>query len=112
MSLKDDILKMKAGYQELGPMRFSILMIGILAWIGLGVGPIIALDYPSAFGSSCHRKCLIESYWYSPTLISDGRFLAYLLFAWLWSMPAVVVAALIYRLRKRDPLANPINRRN
>lgn len=112
MSLKDDFLKMRAGYEVLGPFRFGLLLLGVLAWIGIGAGAAIALDYPSAFGSSCHHKCLVESFWYSPTLISDGRLLAYVLFAWLWSMPAAVLAAVIYRLRKRDPLANPIERRN
>ena len=109
MSSWTGIPELKASYRALGATRFWLIMAATLTWIGVGAGLAIALDHPAAFGSSCQRKCLIESYWLSPNLLRDGGVLAYALFAWLWSMPTAIVVALILRLRRRDPLAARIH---
>lgn len=95
------IPELKESYRTLGAMRFCLVLLGTLAYIGTGAALSIALDYPQAFGSTCRRKCLIENYWYSPALLTDDNTLAYALFLWLWSLPAVVVGTLIYATLKK-----------
>lgn len=89
--------ELKASYRVLGAARFWLLMLAVLAWIVLGTWLTISLDYPRAFGSTCHRKCMFENYWFSTELIKHGSIRTYALFAWLWLMPAAVVGTFIYR---------------
>lgn len=89
------IPELRESYRKLGAVRFWLIMAGTLAWIGAGAALSISLRYPQAFGSNCHRKCMIESYWYSPELLHHGGPASYALFVWLWSMPALVIGALI-----------------
>jgi hypothetical protein len=95
------IPELKESYRKLGPLRFALTMLGTLLYIGIGAALAITKNYPAAYGSSCRRKCFIENYWYSPELLSQGDFYAYALFAWLWSMPALVVGVLIYAALKK-----------
>jgi hypothetical protein len=96
------IPELKESYRKLGPTRFWLVMLGTLTFISIGAALAITLDYPRAFGSTCHHKCMVENYWYSPALLRRGSVLAYALFAWLWLIPAMIPAAFIYaRIKKR-----------
>jgi hypothetical protein len=87
--------------RTLGAVRFWLLMFAVVGWIALGAWLTISLEYPRAFGSSCHRKCLLENYWFSPALLQHGSIRAYALFVWLWLMPATVLGTFIYRRLNR-----------
>jgi hypothetical protein len=96
------IPELKKSCRQLGAARFGAIMLGTCVWIGIGAWLQMTNDYPAAYGSSCHRKCLIEDYWYSPELIRHGGGLAYALFAWLWLLPVFVIGVAIWaRLRKQ-----------
>jgi len=91
-------------YRKLGPLRFSLVMLGTFGWIGLGTWLSITDNYPRIYGSTCQRKCLIEDYWYSPQLLIHGGWLSYALFAWLWAIPALVVGLIVRaKWRKQHP---------
>ena len=102
------IPELRNAYRAIGGFRFILMIVGTLVWLAIEVWLATALDYPRAFGSSCHRKCAIEHYWYSGALLQRGGLAAYALFAMLWSIPAAVGAALICRAFKRDPLSTKI----
>lgn len=89
------IPELKESYRMLGPVRFSLLMFGTLVYVGIGAWLTIKTNHPRAAGSTCQRKCMIESYWYSPHLLSGGP-IELLTFVWLWLLPATIPAAFIY----------------
>ena len=90
-------------YRQLGPVRFWLIVLGTLTYIGVGAFLAVKLHYPQAYGSTCHSKCFPEDYWFSPMLLRHGSLLEYLLFVWLWLLPALVIGVAIWsRLRKRS----------
>jgi len=94
--------QLKESYRKLGPKRFWAIMLGALTWSLVGVWLERNLDYPHAYGSSCRHKCLIEEYWYSPTLLSHGGVHAYLMFAWLWALVVLPLGFVVWlKLRSR-----------
>ncbi len=73
--------------------------IGLVLWGVIGVGLMAYLEYPSAYGISCRSGgryggggCIAES----GVLLDYGGPLELLLFAWLWSLPVMIVAILVY----------------
>lgn len=103
------IPELREAYRQLGAVRFWLIMLGLLTYIGVGAWLSISLHYPLAYGSTCHSKCMIENYWFSPQLLRHGGLMDYALFAWLWSMPAFVAGVVIWtKLRRRTPSRNPI----
>jgi hypothetical protein len=100
------IPELKASYHKLGPQRFWLIMFGTIAWIAIGVWLRMANKYPEAYGASCHSKCLVEVYWFSPGLLQHGGALALALFVWLWSLP-VSAFVLFGRMRLRAWRARP-----
>lgn len=109
MSMIDDWRQMRDAYR-MNPVGFAIIMLGLLTYIGVFAWLMVITDHPQAAGSTCRRKCMIEAYWFSPHLLGGGV-TDWLLFIWLWSLPATVVGAIvIHRLRRRrDPLATRIH---
>ncbi len=96
------IPELRASYRKLGALRFFAMMLALLVWIGIFAWLSVTLDFPRSAGSTCHGKCTIEDFWYSPYLLRHGGWMGFALFAWLWSMPAFVVGMLIYaKLKKR-----------
>ena len=92
------IPELREYHKKVGPLRFWSLMGCTFTWIGIGAWLAIYLNFPTAYGSTCHRKCLLEEFWFSPALVSEGHrnVTELALFAWLWSMPALVVGAFAY----------------
>jgi len=91
------IPELKESYRKLGAARFWPLMAGTVAWIAVGASLAIALDFPDAYGSQCHgRGCFFSDLLHSPALLHRHSLAEIGLFLWLWSMPALVIAAFVY----------------
>ncbi|QNO29262.1 hypothetical protein EEB18_010180 [Sphingopyxis sp. OPL5] len=102
----------KALYSTLGPIRFSILMGGMIAF-GLAFAGAEAwlsgkLNWPEAFGFQCRgRGCLFTKMGHSGQLLEAGGAYAWGLFALYWAMPAIAICAVIVirlRRRRRNPI--------
>lgn len=91
------IPELKQSYRTLGARNFWALMIGVLGFIGLGVWLSMSVDgWPEKYGSACHgRGCFLDELWVSPGLL-NGSWAEWLLFAWLWSMPGLIVVSFAY----------------
>lgn len=100
------IPELKESYRKLGPRLFWGIVVGLLAWLAIGMWLSLSLDWPDAYGFHCHgRGCWIDDLWHSPSLLAAGHRSAMEigLFIWEWSLPAVIPAALIWRFLKTRP---------
>jgi hypothetical protein len=101
------IPELKESYRKLGAFNFWATMICLFGWTSIGISLQRINNYPDAYGFQCSgRGCLYREIWNSPVLLRDPDAFEIGLFAWLWSMPATVVGALIYaavrKLRSTD----------
>jgi hypothetical protein len=70
-------------------------MAAVTTWLGLGLWLRQAIGWPDAYGLHCRRSCLLLEYWHSPALLSEPSGYTVSLFAWLWLLPAALVATLL-----------------
>ena len=109
MSFSDNWRQIREGYRA-NPALFVGLNVGLVAYIVTLATLVVMVDHPQAAGSTCRRKCLIESYWFSPHLLSGGM-LEWLTFILLWAMPATFIGFLAYSAKK-GKLRNPFSKSN
>jgi hypothetical protein len=80
------------------PVLFWASIVGMLAWLAIGLRLESITDFPDAYGFHCSgRGCLYREIWNSGVLLKDPDFYEICLFIWLWSLPAVVAGSLVYR---------------
>lgn len=88
---------LRSSHAQLGPMRFWATLGATFAWIGVWGW----LSFTATWPGNCDREGrrllgLAKQMRCSPELLAGGpREIA--LFAFLWAMPAALVAALIWR---------------
>jgi hypothetical protein len=92
------IPELRSLYRQVGGLRFWMIIAPLLLWIFGSASLTFSLDFPSAYGSSCERKCALESYWYSPVLISETHRAPseIILFVLLWFVPASLIAVVAW----------------
>jgi hypothetical protein len=105
------IPELRDAYRAAGPLRFALWMGGVLLWIGIFAWLSMTATWPEGCDHSGRKLVgLIREMRCSPGLLAGGV-REYALFAFLWTLPAVVIGALIYaavKRRRRDPLSNKI----
>ena len=92
-------------FRQLGPVRFFLLFATILVPI-LAYGLIFArlagnIGWPEDYGFTCRRKCMFVHMWHSHKLVTGGTSAELALFAFIWFIPAMVVAVSIAFIVKR-----------
>ena len=100
------IPELKDAYRQLGAGKFWVATAGTTAFIALFIWSMLAAEWP---GQCDHegRKLwgMVKQLHCSPDLLSGGL-TEWILFAMLWSLPALVAALLGYafikKLRQRD----------
>ena len=93
-------------HAALGPRRFWLLTFATIMFILVLAATKIWLEHktgwPNAYGFHCRgRGCTIDDLIHSPALLRKGGRYEIGLFALLWLIPAVVLAAAIIILVKR-----------
>lgn len=84
------------GHIALAQVVAAVALI-IPAYIGLGLLLQHELGWPERFGFSCRgRGCWISDIQHSPVLLNDPSAYRLGLFAYFWSMPALVIGAFVY----------------
>ncbi|MCA1653238.1 MAG: hypothetical protein ABR588_03975 [Sphingomicrobium sp.] len=91
--MRDSYRQLADSERKLGPVKFTALMAGTLAFIGVFVWLPVRLDYPDSYGHPCHgRGCLFHDIYCSPVLLHAHRWDEISLFVLLWILPATLVA--------------------
>ncbi|MBJ7501610.1 MAG: hypothetical protein JHC57_17770 [Sphingopyxis sp.] len=105
----DNIRQLRDYHAQIGPLKFWSLMAGVLAYC---VGGATLMQMASWPGQCDHEGRRLTGYvkqlGCSLDLLSGGP-VEYMLFVFLWSMPATVAGALIYAfVKKHRRNRNPI----
>ncbi len=100
------LANLRTSYQALGPLRFWLLLGGtILACVGFGIAHwwlAERIGWPDAYGFHCRgRGCLWREWFHSPLLLKSPNPYGLLLFALLWSVPAIVASTAVFVWLKR-----------
>jgi hypothetical protein len=95
-------------WQAMHTLKFWVILLGVFAWVGVGVWLQIRIGWPDRYGFHCHgRGCLFVDLWHSPALLRGHSIGECAVFLWLWSMPAFLLAVFIWaQLRKRNAPAD------
>ncbi|WP_411341853.1 hypothetical protein V6U71_08635 [Sphingopyxis sp. J-6] len=98
--------ELRPHYEAYGAARIWSIMVGTIIFILLLVAGQIGfankIGWPEAYGFDCHgRGCLLQDLYHSPSLLSGGSFYELALFAFLWAVPVIIVAAIAYALFKK-----------
>ncbi len=108
----------RALYQALGPLRFFLLLAGLLAlilgFLGIYWWLSARIGWPEAYGFECHgRRCLLDEAGQSHRLLRTARPDELMLFAWFWFAPvafALTCAAIWLRralAHRRNTIRSP-----
>lgn len=86
-------------YRTFGWKGSLLLVAATCGYVGIGAWLSIQLGWPDRYGSHCSgRGCFFQDLAHSPALLRGGAMLEYLLFAWLWLLPAGGVGLLLLGL--------------
>jgi len=98
-------------WRQMHTVQFWVVVVVIIGWVSLGVWLQERIGWPDRYGFHCHGKgCWIDDMWHSPALIRGGHWGEYALFAWIWSLPLVVIGLILWtaqRKRKAARLSPP-----
>ena len=101
MSSWTGIPELIQSYRVMGARKFWFSMATTLGWIGLGTWLSMTVTWPGQCDHSGRKIVgLVNQIFCSPHLL-DGGLREWMLFVWLWSMPGVVIACLIYAFVKK-----------
>ena len=100
--MRNIFVDLRDSERQLGPLKFTAIMLATLGVIGLFAWLATRLDFPNAYGHPCNgRGCLIHDIWYSPLLLRTHHWDEVMLFLFFWTLPASAVAAGIYALVRK-----------
>jgi hypothetical protein len=98
--------ELKDSYRQLGRRKFLAIIIATVAWIGGGAWFMVMASWPSQCDHEGRKIAgFIKKLYCSPDLLSGGA-VEFGLFAWLWSMPALLIGVLIWALARKARNAN------
>jgi hypothetical protein len=101
----EQLRQLREYYQTVGLLRFSIIMLAIIALI-FGYASLIwwlseKTGWREAYGFRCNRKCWLTDLYHSPALLRQGGLYELAFFATLWLIPLTVSVTIIWvRCRK------------
>lgn len=89
-------LSLRRSYYEWGPLRFVLLMLCVLSWVGLGYYLLATATYPAR----CPGDTLYGLYECSFELPTTRGWHESALFLWLWATPLLLLMEISRRSNK------------